>query len=183
MATKRRVECDSAPSCAIPENQEANSEIQQLLARALANSQAEEEYKHYTAISYKKQARRYVIKVSIRRTSNCIYNAQILCIHACIHVYVYTCNLANWFSALIILLSTKNIPLYHFTFFAGTYRSEPWAVHSCETKGRQADHCVRHRGRKDSWGQFKILIKLLKSSFSIVDHHLIYLYKIWQYLF
>ena len=113
MATKRRVECDSAPSCAIPENQEANSEIQQLLARALANSQAEKEYKHYTAISYKKQARRYVIKVSIRRTSNCIYNAQILCIHACIHVHVYTCNLANWFSALIILLSTKNIPLYH----------------------------------------------------------------------
>ena len=87
MATKRRVECDSAPSCAIPKNQEANSEIQQLLARALANNQAEKEYKHFTAISYKKQARRYVIKVSIRRTSNYIYNAQILCIHACMHTY------------------------------------------------------------------------------------------------
>ena len=108
MATKRRVECDSAPSCAIPENQEANPEIQQLLARALANSQAEE-YKHFTAISYKKQARRYVIKVSIRRTSNCIYNAKILCIHdtrAC------TCNLANWFSPLKIddsLLEQPNL--------------------------------------------------------------------------
>ena len=106
MATKRRVECDSAPSCAIPKNQEANSEIQQLLARALANNQAEKEYKHFTAISYKKQARRYVIKVSIRRTSNCIYNAKILCIHdtrAC------TCNLANWFPALNLIWSDDSL--------------------------------------------------------------------------
>ena len=95
MATKRRVECDSAPSCAIPENQEANPEIQQLLARALANSQAEE-YKHFTAISYKKQARRYVIKVSIRRTSNCILQCPNP-VHSCMHTRA--CNL---FSALII---------------------------------------------------------------------------------